>query len=746
MLVLTENYKEKEKENQQIGKLIVESNRLTRTPSETNIKNNDKAPYLDFNYFSVGKIDIEKVDINIENNKFDNGNITFQNEDSLLNDDKIFSKLNNFDSFSNNNLYCYTNNISFSNNNLLYSKNCDNLLNTNGKKPTKENYYISSTAEKKYIFDSNRKFSDEENKILENTHQSPMKIKLGMQINYNDLSLYRNFLSSCKQNKEGKIIEISESEKKMNLELIDNLNFDINDKFLINDSILTTKFPEVENYALENKWEKILKEIEISHSQRIENSVLHSYLSPLGNDDTLKNINVCNFNNVNISKANETQLQNNINNSNIFSNFDPINHSLHSFYDINLDKEEFEKFSVLDSKEKQIWLKINKKEIYDLIINDLNNINNINNNKKNKNNFDYNKVSNLLGVNFLEKIKKRKRKNYSNTNLIASRKRKSLLEIHYCHINFDDNETYEGEQLDYNSTSISGYGLYSYKNGDSYEGDFVEGKRHGLGEYIYKDTSYYRGEWENDCKSGRGVYVKNGKEYNGIWKDNNFISGFIFEIKNLKVYEKNNTIKDKNENSLLINLSNNNNSYLECLENSNFSFEEEYFDLKQINDFFKDYGNERTNSNFSYAEFLQKYKVIQKEYFSNILMTNFNFLSQFKVETEIHLNDIIFNQKSIFKKFFNNSNLNKDDNIKLPNKNNLDKGNLNTSLNNTSNNDLSFSFAEQENLDKLYIEDLIFFSDCPLEETTHDFNKIYNLDFSVKCECKKIRNFISHFC
>jgi len=295
------------------------------------------------------------------------------------------------------------------------------------------------------------------------------------------------------------------------------------------------------------------------------------------------------------------------------------------------------------------------------------------------------------------------------------------LETHYCHIDFDQDETYDGEKLNVNSTSINGYGKYKYKNGDVYEGDFIESKRHGLGEYVYNDQSYYRGEWENDCKSGRGVYCKNEKDFNGLWKDNNFISGFVFKLKNLKVDE---IIQEGNSFS-----NSNSENYLISAENIENSIEEKYLDVQQINDFFKDYGTERVISYFSYGDFLQKYKGYQKEYFSKILMANHDFLRRLKVETEIDLNDVIFNQKSIFKKFvFNNHPSDK------PNK---------TIIN--SKNELSFSYADEETFEKLSMEDMIFFSDCPLEETTYNFNKIYKQNINIKCNCKKIRNFISQF-
>lgn len=603
------------------------------------------------------------ADITFENNNKNNYNINENNN----------NKLENFESFANNDIKENKLEITFSNE--KYKIDDFSILNTNLVIPN--NHILNSICE------SHEKIKKDDNINLENkesnrrlkfvnfeNNQSPKKIE---KLQQND-SLYQRLFSSCNQNKVQNANEISESERKFNLDLIDNFNFSINENLLEEDSILISKFNEMET-PLGNQWQKILNEI--NETYKFENS--EADISSTANDNENSNCNI-----------------NNINNSHVLGNFDPINHSLNSFYDVHLNQDEYEKFLALDSKAKQAWLLKHKKDIYDLITNKTNNLN----------------IQSLLNV------KEKKGKNNSNNNLTRLRRRKSLLEIHYCHIEFEQNETYEGEKLDVNSTSINGYGIYKYKNGDVYEGDFFEGKRHGLGEYIYKDKSYYRGEWDNDCKSGRGVYCKNGKEFNGIWSENNFISGFVFELKNLKVDE----VKQEGSSLSASNCENN--------FNSAYSIEEEYLDAQQIKDFFEDYALERLNSNFTYAEFLKKYKAIQKEYLSHILMTNYDFLSGLKVETEIHLNDIIFNQKSIFKKFFNNT---------------LAENKQKDSTN-ESQSEMSFSFTNQEPIEKLNIEDLIFFSDCPLEETTHNFSEIYKLDFSLKCDCKKIRNFISHFC
>jgi len=38
----------------------------------------------------------------------------------------------------------------------------------------------------------------------------------------------------------------------------------------------------------------------------------------------------------------------------------------------------------------------------------------------------------------------------------------------------------------------------TYSNGDVYEGDFVDGKRHGNGKMTYADGKVKEGRWEDD--------------------------------------------------------------------------------------------------------------------------------------------------------------------------------------------------------------------------------------------------------
>ena len=64
-----------------------------------------------------------------------------------------------------------------------------------------------------------------------------------------------------------------------------------------------------------------------------------------------------------------------------------------------------------------------------------------------------------------------------------------------------------------------------YVSGDIYEGGFVSGKRAGQGTYTFKNGNYYSGEWKDNKPHG------SGKQYNkasnamqeGTWKDGVFV-------------------------------------------------------------------------------------------------------------------------------------------------------------------------------------------------------------------------------
>lgn len=81
-----------------------------------------------------------------------------------------------------------------------------------------------------------------------------------------------------------------------------------------------------------------------------------------------------------------------------------------------------------------------------------------------------------------------------------------------------DGSYYKGE-WDCNGYKDKGYGKEIYDNG-YYEGEFLNGKRHGKGKYVWNGGSYYDGEWKEGKQHGKGIYKgENGKITSGYWTD-----------------------------------------------------------------------------------------------------------------------------------------------------------------------------------------------------------------------------------
>jgi hypothetical protein len=85
------------------------------------------------------------------------------------------------------------------------------------------------------------------------------------------------------------------------------------------------------------------------------------------------------------------------------------------------------------------------------------------------------------------------------------------------HIEYESGNKYDGEVM---NGKRHGRGVFTWANGDKYEGDFVEGKRTGRGVYIWKNGDKYEGEFVGGKEHGHGVYTyANGEKYEGEWKN-----------------------------------------------------------------------------------------------------------------------------------------------------------------------------------------------------------------------------------
>lgn len=66
----------------------------------------------------------------------------------------------------------------------------------------------------------------------------------------------------------------------------------------------------------------------------------------------------------------------------------------------------------------------------------------------------------------------------------------------------------------------NGYGVYTFANGDIYEGSWENDNKSGFGKMSYHDGSFYEGQYFLDQRHGRGTYhYRNGDEYVGNWKN-----------------------------------------------------------------------------------------------------------------------------------------------------------------------------------------------------------------------------------
>ena len=88
-----------------------------------------------------------------------------------------------------------------------------------------------------------------------------------------------------------------------------------------------------------------------------------------------------------------------------------------------------------------------------------------------------------------------------------------------------DGDTYEGN---YEDGKPNGFGHFYNDDGDHYEGTYKEGIRSGNGTYWYSPESNlfkYEGEWKEGRENGKGtLFYRNGKKKSGTFKD-----GFLEE-------------------------------------------------------------------------------------------------------------------------------------------------------------------------------------------------------------------------
>eukprot|EP01048_Picozoa_sp_COSAG05_P020278 COSAG05_NODE_3403_length_2084_cov_1.359013_2_plen_476_part_01 len=68
-----------------------------------------------------------------------------------------------------------------------------------------------------------------------------------------------------------------------------------------------------------------------------------------------------------------------------------------------------------------------------------------------------------------------------------------------------------------------GQGVYTWPDGNKYNGEWKDGKRHGQGKFEYADGGWHEGEWEDDDKNGQGeLTFADGVKYVGEFVDGEY--------------------------------------------------------------------------------------------------------------------------------------------------------------------------------------------------------------------------------
>lgn len=77
--------------------------------------------------------------------------------------------------------------------------------------------------------------------------------------------------------------------------------------------------------------------------------------------------------------------------------------------------------------------------------------------------------------------------------------------------------------------SPPGKGVFTYPNGEQYEGNFVRGEKHGFGRFEFRG-GFYVGNWANGRYHGQGRLSVRGEELEGIFRDGEFVGKAISDV------------------------------------------------------------------------------------------------------------------------------------------------------------------------------------------------------------------------
>ena len=83
-----------------------------------------------------------------------------------------------------------------------------------------------------------------------------------------------------------------------------------------------------------------------------------------------------------------------------------------------------------------------------------------------------------------------------------------------------------------------------------YIGNIIDGKKEGKGKLIYPDGTYYEGNFKNDLFNGKGIFVNNNSIYNGDFLNGKKHGKGKIEIDIIKNKNSNNNNNNNNENKI----------------------------------------------------------------------------------------------------------------------------------------------------------------------------------------------------
>ena len=67
---------------------------------------------------------------------------------------------------------------------------------------------------------------------------------------------------------------------------------------------------------------------------------------------------------------------------------------------------------------------------------------------------------------------------------------------------------------------MKGYGVYTWKDGQKYSGEYLNDLKHGQGTLEHPTGRVYTGGWENGWQHGEGMYTDSkGTKKRGLWKN-----------------------------------------------------------------------------------------------------------------------------------------------------------------------------------------------------------------------------------